>query len=98
MPGKYGQGRGGRPWRRLRDAVALRDSYTCQACGRVTTEGDCDHKVPTAKGGKTEMENLQWLCRTPCHSDKSEREAAEAQGRTVIVRATIGVDGWPVGR
>src|SRR6478672_13294637 len=33
---RYGNGRGGRPWRRLGGGVKLRDQYTCQACGRVT--------------------------------------------------------------
>ena len=92
---RWGKGRGGRPWRRLVEAVKRRDQYTCQACGRVTDEGDCDHIVPESKGGKTEMGNLQWLCRTPCHAEKTEREAAEAQGHKV--KARIGEDGWPVG-
>lgn len=85
----------GRPWRRLVEAVKVRDNYTCQACGRLTEEGDCDHIVPLHKQGKDEAANLQWLCR-PCHADKTERESAEAQGRKVNVR--IGADGWPIGR
>jgi len=92
---KWGKGRGGRPWRRLVEAVKVRDKYTCQACGRVTEDGECDHRVPESKGGKTEMANLQWLCRKPCHYDKTERESAEAQGRKVTAR--IGDDGWPIG-
>lgn len=40
------------------------------------------------------MSNLQWLCRYPCHADKTEREAAEAQGYKVKV--PISDDGWPV--
>jgi 5-methylcytosine-specific restriction protein A len=94
---RWGKGRGGRPWRRLVEAVKRRDQYTCQACGRVTEDGECDHIVPTSKGGKTEMGNLQWLCSGPngCHLKKTQREAAEAQGRTLKVE--IGVDGWPVG-
>ena len=91
---RWGRGRGGRPWRRLVEAVKRRDQYTCQSCGRVTEDGECDHIVPTSKGGKTELANLQWLCRTPCHRDKTEREAAEAQGHKVKVR--IGPDGWPI--
>ena len=79
---RWGKGRGGRPWRRLVEAVKRRDQYTCQACGRVTEEGDCDHIVPESKGGKTEMGNLQWLCREPCHAEKTEREALEARGVT----------------
>jgi len=79
---RWGRGRGGRPWRRLVEAVKRRDQYTCQACGRVTEEGECDHIVPTSKGGKTEMANLQWLCSGPngCHRKKTQREALEARG------------------
>ncbi|GHB95921.1 HNH endonuclease [Thermomonas carbonis] len=92
---RYGNGRGGRPWRRLRDAVAIRDGYKCYVCGRIVEQGECDHIVPVSKGGKTEMGNLGWIC-PPCHADKSEREAAEAQGRNVRIKARIGVDGWPM--
>jgi 5-methylcytosine-specific restriction protein A len=91
----YGSGRGGRPWRRLVEAVKVRDKYTCQACGRLTLEGECDHVIPECKGGKSEMGNLQWLCKKPCHADKSAREAAEAQGRTIKPKVTIDVNGWP---
>jgi hypothetical protein len=41
------------------------------------------------------MSNLQWLCRYPCHADKTEKEAAEAQGHKVKV--PISDDGWPIG-
>lgn len=91
---RWGTGRGGRPWRRLVEAVKRRDGYTCRKCGRVTTEGDCDHIVPTSEGGKTEMANLQWLCRVPCHENKSRAEALRGQGGTP--KAEIGEDGWPV--
>src|SRR5690606_37821203 len=57
---RWGKGRGGRPWRRLVEAVKRRDQYTCQSCGRVTEDGECDHIVPLSQGGKTELANLQW--------------------------------------
>ena len=91
---RWGKGRGGRPWRRLVEAVKRRDQYVCQACGLLTEQGCCDHKVPTSKGGTDDMGNLQWLC-VPCHDAKTERESAEAQGRKV--KASIGEDGWPIG-
>lgn len=86
----------GRPWRRLVDAVKMRDQYTCQICHRLTEDGDCDHIVPLHKGGKDVIGNLQWTCRDPCHREKTEREAAEAKGAKINAR--IGEDGWPVGR
>lgn len=86
---RWGNGRGGRPWRRLVEQVKVRDKYTCYVCGRVTDEGDCDHKVPTSQGGKTELSNLGWICRVPCHEQKTMREAG------IKPKARIGVDGWP---
>lgn len=71
----YGQGRGGRPWRRLVEQVKLRDQYTCRACGLVTEQGECDHIFPQAEGGNDDMVNLQWLC-IPCHEVKTRAEAA----------------------
>lgn len=88
----------GRPWRRLRDAVLLRDGYRCQGCKRLclAEELECDHIIPLAKGGKDTMENLQALCagETGCHAAKSRREAAQAAGHRV--KEEIGSDGWPV--
>jgi 5-methylcytosine-specific restriction protein A len=94
MPSRWGKGRGGRPWRRLREAVMRRDRATCRDCGRVAPDGECDHIIPESQGGKTVIDNLQWLC-CVCHRDKTAREAAAAQGRKSKPR--IGVDGWPVG-
>ena len=64
----YGQGRGGRPWRRLRARILLRDQYTCQLCFRVFLEHhlDVDHIIPKADGGTDDPANLRTLCR-PCH-------------------------------
>lgn len=73
-PDRWGKGRGGRPWRRLVEAVKRRDQYTCQCCKRVTEQGQCDHRIPESQGGKSVMENLQWLCK-PCHDTKTLRES-----------------------
>jgi len=90
MTGKtWGKGRGGRPWRRKRDAVARRDQYTCQVCGRITDEGDADHVIPLSKGGTDDLRNIRWMCR-PCHRDKTMRE------RGAKPKARIGADGWPM--
>ena len=86
---QWGSGRGGRPWRRLVQQIKVRDQYTCRACGRVTEDGDVDHIIPLAKGGTDDPSNLQYLCREPCHRDKTIRE----MGGTPVVGCDA--DGWP---
>lgn len=49
------------------DAVKERDRV-CVKCGEPGV--DVDHIVPVMKGGQTEMDNLQLLCK-PCHINKS---------------------------
>ena len=87
----YGAGRGGRAWRRLRWSVLVRDSFTCQACGRVFPPDrlECDHIIPLANGGTDDMGNLQTLCR-PCHARKTDADMGRKHGQA------IGPDGWPV--
>lgn len=70
----YGQGRGGRPWRRLKQQIHQRDNWTCCSCGRVTMELECDHIINQASGGTDDEFNLQSLCKT-CHAKKSKLEA-----------------------
>ena len=80
---RYGQGRGGRPWRRKREAVMKRDQYLCQLCkqmGRITESTEMDHIVNVAEGGTDDESNLQSLC-TPCHDAKSQAEARRGMAR-----------------
>ncbi|NIE95175.1 HNH endonuclease [Acinetobacter sp. Tr-809] len=70
----WGSGRGGRPWRRLKAKIHLRDKYTCQSCSVVTMELELDHIVNIAQGGNDDESNLQSLC-VPCHKDKTQRES-----------------------
>lgn len=55
----------------LRWEVWERDNFTCQICGsrQYLT---IDHIIPESKGGKTERDNLQTLCK-PCNSKKGNR-------------------------
>ena len=94
--GNYGQGRGGRPWRRLRLQVFLRDLYTCCACGGTFPPGRlaCDHIVPQSKGGSDDMGNLQTLCAGTGTPDCHGRKTIEEMGGKP--RRAIGVDGWPI--
>lgn len=58
--------------RRLRFKILKRDGLRCRACGKdgEATELEVDHINPVSKGGKTEEENLQTLCRD-CNRGKS---------------------------
>lgn len=76
---EWGSGRGGRPWRRTRDRILLRDQYTCQACHRVTHELEVDHIVNVAQGGSDDDANLQSLC-VPCHKAKTAQESLAGRG------------------
>ncbi|WP_421868103.1 HNH endonuclease [Marinobacter adhaerens] len=81
--GRAGRGRGGRPWRRLRDQVLERDRYLCQPCKRdrkATPATEVDHIVPEAEGGATVAGNLEATCH-PCHQAKTQREALRARAR-----------------
>jgi 5-methylcytosine-specific restriction enzyme A len=86
---RWGNGRGGRPWRRIVERVKTRDQYTCRKCGRVTLDGEVDHITSTSKGGTDDDANLQYLCKEPCHGDKTR---AERGGK---VKQSVGDDGWP---
>ena len=59
----------------VRFEVFRRDGYRCQICGRTRGDGAklvVDHIVPVAKGGTSDMDNLQTLC-FECNSGKSDR-------------------------
>lgn len=75
----WGSGRGGRPWRRIRDRILLRDKYTCQQCGHIGTDLEVDHIINTAQGGTDDDQNLQSLC-IPCHKAKTATESAAGRG------------------
>lgn len=87
QPPSYGNGRGGRPWRRLRDAVLKRDCYLCQcqdckAAGLPLLADEVDHIVPIAEGGTDAESNLQAMNRD-CHAKKTAQEAARGVRRRV---------------
>ena len=76
-----GRGRGGRPWRRLREKIKARANGLCEqhkADGIYIVGGFCDHIINTADGGNDDDSNLQWLCKT-CHDTKTAKEAVKAQ-------------------
>lgn len=65
----------GRALQTRNERIKVRDGYRCYVCNRVTDEGQVDHKVPLAQGGTEDDDNCGWICITPCHRDKSRREA-----------------------
>lgn len=80
----YGKGRGGRPWRRKRDAVMARDKHMCQPClraGRIALATEVDHITPQAEGGTDDQANLQAICED-CHVEKTKAEAARGANRS----------------
>lgn len=70
----WGSGRGGRPWRRLKQKIHTRDEWTCLCCGRVTMDLELDHIKNKAQGGTDDESNLQSLC-APCHKKKTQMES-----------------------
>lgn len=55
----------------IRWAVWERDDFTCKHCGSRKNLS-IDHIHPESKGGATELDNLQTLCK-PCNSRKGDR-------------------------
>lgn len=69
-------------------ATFIRDNFTCQGCGYHKMLKDrpwlpdmskleCDHIIPLARGGETEMGNLQTLCKE-CNRKKGVSMPGEA--------------------
>lgn len=58
----------------LREQVFARDGHACKCCG-VKENLEVDHIVPVSKGGESNLENLQTLCRS-CNRRKRTRVAA----------------------
>jgi 5-methylcytosine-specific restriction protein A len=52
----------------------------CEARGITRMAEVVDHRVALWKGGADDETNFQSLCQTPCHDEKSAREAKERAG------------------
>ena len=77
---------------KLRLIVKQRDNYTCRYCGKVMLDGvglQIDHILPIAKGGKTELDNLQVLC-SVCNRKKSDKIVPMTE--TVSTTETVSVE------
>jgi 5-methylcytosine-specific restriction endonuclease McrA len=55
--------------------IAAKQGWKCAMCHAVLkADFEIDHRIPLFKGGNNDTSNLQALCRSPCHIDKSARE------------------------
>lgn len=91
------------PTKKMRDAVLLRDDYTCQKCRRDITGRpySLQHLLPRGRGGKNTMSNLVTVCgsaTTPggCHDliEHQSRRACTLLGWLVPNDIVPGT--WPV--
>lgn len=59
----------------LRYSVLERDGFVCKKCGHGNEDGarlEVDHIIPVSKGGKTELSNLETLCKD-CNRGKRDK-------------------------
>ncbi len=61
----------GRVSNKIRFSIYERDNYRCRVCGRKTSDLEIDHIKPISKGGKSDYDNLQTLCRM-CNKNKGD--------------------------
>jgi hypothetical protein len=78
-PKKQWQSLNGRPRNKisptLRFKIFTRDGHRCVKCGRGASNGvtlQVDHRIPVAKGGTEDEENLQTLC-SECNGGKADK-------------------------
>lgn len=78
---------------RVQNRVYMKHNGICPKCSRVLVAGKwaCDHIVALVNGGPHRESNLQPLCASPCHSDKTRTDVA-LKSKTYRVRAkSIGI-------
>lgn len=79
---------------RVKVRVFKRYEGVCPKCTRKMepSKWQCDHIMALVNGGKHEEANLQPLCTSPCHSQKTKEDVAE-KSRVYRKRAKhIGVE------
>lgn len=63
-------------WHIIRNAVFVRDNYTCHYCGKVGGILEVDHIEPLSKGGTNEFINLTTSCRR-CNRRKKDKSVEQ---------------------
>lgn len=69
-----------------RSALLSRENKKCRCCGRQLGKGvklEIDHIIPVKMGGKTELDNLQILCKT-CNLEKGTQLISFLNNRTPL--------------
>jgi 5-methylcytosine-specific restriction protein A len=72
--------------------VFQKDGGKCAQCTRVLLPGKwaCDHIVPLIAGGRNAEDNLQALCVSPCHAEKTKADTKEKSQTYRILAKYIG--------
>lgn len=93
------------PTKKMREAVLVRDEYTCQRCGVDIRNRpySLQHLLPRGRGGKNTMRNLVTVCgsaTTPgmCHDFIEHQRRRQATWEGWLVPNGIDPDDWPVKR
>ena len=66
----------------LREAVFVRDKYTCRICGRTVSDGailHAHHMIPRSAGGTNRINNLLTVCRK-CHTPRNHKPGGKLYG------------------
>lgn len=67
-------------WKRTRNRILERDGGRCHVCGQLGAD-EVDHVVPVAEGGTDADQNLAAIHPHPCHTRKTQEEAARGRAR-----------------
>lgn len=74
---------------RVKDRIARKAEDCCQKCGQPIVgkvRAAFDHIIPLILGGEHREGNLQLLCESPCHSEKTKLDV-KLKAKVARVRA-----------
>ena len=61
----------------MRNQIAHSQHWRCKICNReLDASFDLDHIIPLSQGGSDDKKNLQAICHSPCHIEKSAIESS----------------------